>query len=59
VQVDDPHDRAAWRAAAVELLRDAEARRRLSAAALQRAARFSWEKAAQDTLRVYERTGAR
>jgi glycosyltransferase involved in cell wall biosynthesis len=59
VQLDDPHDRAAWRAAAAELLRDAEARRRLSAAALQRAARFSWEKAAQDTLCVYERTGAR
>jgi glycosyltransferase involved in cell wall biosynthesis len=59
VQVDDPHDHAAWRAAAGELLRDDEARRQLSAAALQRAARFSWEKAAQDTLCVYERTGAR
>jgi glycosyltransferase involved in cell wall biosynthesis len=58
VQVDDPHDRAAWRAAARELLCDEEVRRRLSAAALQRAARFSWEKAAQDTLRVYEQMGA-
>jgi glycosyltransferase involved in cell wall biosynthesis len=59
VQVDDPHDLAAWRAAARELLRNEEARRRLSAAALQKAAQFRWEKAAQDTLGVYERIGAR
>lgn len=59
VHVDDPHDRPAWVAATRELLCNEEARRRLSAASLQRVARFSWERAAQDTLGVYERTGAR
>lgn len=55
VQVDDPHDRPAWIAAARALLADGEARHRLSASALSRAAEFSWPRAVQATLGVYDR----
>jgi glycosyltransferase involved in cell wall biosynthesis len=42
----------------VRLARDGERRRHLSALGLQRARTFSWERAARETLQVYERAAA-
>jgi glycosyltransferase involved in cell wall biosynthesis len=58
VLVDDPHDRCAWAAAARALLKCDEERGQLSASAVRRAAQFSWERAARETLGVYEQVGA-
>ena len=50
----DPLDDAALAGALRRVLTDASRRRRLIGRGLERAALFSWEKAAQETLRVYE-----
>jgi glycosyltransferase involved in cell wall biosynthesis len=52
--VDDPHDVATWVARARHLMNDHAARQRLSAAALARAAGFTWERAARETIAVYD-----
>jgi glycosyltransferase involved in cell wall biosynthesis len=48
-----PEDTEAWAAAMYRLLNDAELQADLRARGLRQAARFSWEKAAQETLAVY------
>lgn len=50
-----PHDAAQWLAACQRLMGDETERRRLSAAGLARAARFSWDDCAIKTLEVYRR----
>lgn len=50
--LDDP---AAWATALLELTEDRHKRQALSAAGQRQAARFSWERAARETLEVYER----
>ncbi|HST39309.1 MAG TPA: glycosyltransferase family 1 protein [Conexibacter sp.] len=50
----DPADPAAIRSAIERLLDDAPLRERLSAAGLARAATFSWERTARETVRSYE-----
>jgi glycosyltransferase involved in cell wall biosynthesis len=54
VLVDDPHDGPAWIDAARALLANPEASRQLSARELDRAAQFSWSRAVQETLQVYD-----
>jgi glycosyltransferase involved in cell wall biosynthesis len=54
VVVDDPHDVATWVARARDLLNDHDARQRLSEAALVRAAGFTWQRAASETIAVYD-----
>src|SRR5262249_33651963 len=54
-QVFDPHDIASMAAAVAGLLRNPEERLRWKAAALARAADFSWAKAAAETISVYDR----
>ncbi|HHX42367.1 MAG TPA: glycosyltransferase family 4 protein [Chloroflexi bacterium] len=49
----DPHNEADIAAAMRTLLEDAELRRELSDAGRQRAARFTWRRAAEETLAVY------
>jgi glycosyltransferase involved in cell wall biosynthesis len=49
----DPSDVRELTAALFELLTDAGARSHFSAAGLQRAAEFTWERTAQMTLEVY------
>lgn len=51
----DPADPSTIRAAIERLLGDAELRERLRGAGLERAAAFSWERAARETTDVYER----
>jgi glycosyltransferase involved in cell wall biosynthesis len=54
VLVDDPHDVATWVARARDLMRDSECRQRLSAASLERAASYTWQRAATETIAVYD-----
>ena len=54
----DPTDVAAMRAGLVELCRDTETRRRLRAEGPKRAARFSWERTAEEARKCYERAAA-
>jgi glycosyltransferase involved in cell wall biosynthesis len=54
-QVFDPHDVANMAVAVGALLQNPEERRRWKAAALARAADFSWAKAAAETISVYHR----
>jgi glycosyltransferase involved in cell wall biosynthesis len=54
----DPGDPAAIRAAIERLLGDAALRERLGAAGLERAAQFSWERCARETVATYERARA-
>jgi len=49
----DPHDVEGWAEAMARLWGDAALRQDLRARGLERAARFSWERAAQETLAVY------
>jgi glycosyltransferase involved in cell wall biosynthesis len=51
----DPHDPGAIAATIERLLTDADARRRLAAAGRGRAAQFTWERTARETLAAYER----
>jgi glycosyltransferase involved in cell wall biosynthesis len=53
VQCFDPFNISAMAAAVVELLRSPEELQQKKAAALRRAADFSWDKAAQETIWVY------
>lgn len=53
----DPHDERAIAQALEQLLCDADLRRRLSEAGLRRAAQFSWDRTARETIAVYERVG--
>ena len=50
----NPTDRQELTAALVELLRDADARTQLARAGLTRAAEYTWERTAKQTLAVYE-----
>jgi glycosyltransferase involved in cell wall biosynthesis len=50
----DPHDDAALTLAIAAVLDDETLRRELRARGLEQARRFSWERAARETLRVYE-----
>jgi glycosyltransferase involved in cell wall biosynthesis len=52
----DPLDTASMAAAVSALLSDAELAERLVASGRERAAEFSWERAAAETLAVYDRT---
>jgi glycosyltransferase involved in cell wall biosynthesis len=54
-QVFDPADVAGMAAAVANLVTDEEEARKWQAAALRRAADFSWEKAARETMAVYHR----
>lgn len=56
--VDEPRDATALAEALGELLEDAAARDRLRAAGLARAATFSWDRAARETLAILERVVA-
>ena len=49
----DPTDEDAIAAGIKQLLEDTELRRRLAAAGLEQASRFSWQRAARETLAVY------
>ena len=51
----DPTDQPALAARIGELLTDAGARRELRERGLERASRFSWARAARQTLEVYDR----
>jgi glycosyltransferase involved in cell wall biosynthesis len=53
----DPHDAVAWAAAVERLMRDEEMRRGLARKGLERAAGFTWERCARDTLRVLRASG--
>jgi glycosyltransferase involved in cell wall biosynthesis len=55
----DPHDEAALAEGLLRLLSDSSLRERLSAAGKARAAQFSWQKTAQQTLAVYRRVAER
>jgi len=54
----DPHDPASIRDGLASLLDDPARRRRLAEAGLARAATFSWERTARETLAVYGRAAA-
>ncbi len=54
-QLFDPADAAGMAEAVSRLLKDPEASERWRAAALQRAAYFSWQRAAEETIAVYHR----
>jgi len=54
-QVFDPHDITSMAVAVAGLLQNPEERRRWKAAALARAADFSWTRAAAETISVYHR----
>ncbi|MGA2395607.1 MAG: glycosyltransferase family 1 protein [Candidatus Lustribacter sp.] len=54
--IDDPHDVLAWSAALAGLTGDAARRAELRAAGLARAATFSWDRCAEETLAVLRRT---
>jgi glycosyltransferase involved in cell wall biosynthesis len=53
-----PQDEAALTQAIATLLSDQPLRERLSLAGRQRAAEFTWERTAEQTLKVYEHVGA-
>lgn len=55
----DPDDARAMGQAVAQLLCDSTARLRQEARALRRAADFSWEKAARETISVYEQAASR
>jgi glycosyltransferase involved in cell wall biosynthesis len=50
--VDDPNDGAAWKAALDMVVSSSETRAKMRAAGIDRAARFSWDRCAEETLRV-------
>lgn len=50
-----PHDPPAWRDACQRVFRDDELRRSLARSGVSRAARFSWDDCAQQTVQVYRR----
>jgi alpha-1,3-rhamnosyl/mannosyltransferase len=54
-----PQDRGAWVAALTELLENQQLRAELKAKGLARAARFSWQEAARQTMAVYRSVLAR
>ncbi|MGB9300157.1 MAG: glycosyltransferase, partial [Anaerolineae bacterium] len=54
-----PQDRGAWVAALTELLENQQLRAELKAKGLARAARFSWQEAARETMAVYRSVLAR
>lgn len=58
VWIDDPTDVDAWSAELAALASDAGRRAQLRAAGPARAARFSWERCAEETLAVLRRTAA-
>ena len=49
----DPRDAAAWAQAIGELLEDKDLRGELSKKGLERAAQFSWEDTARETIGIY------
>jgi glycosyltransferase involved in cell wall biosynthesis len=51
----DPRDEAAWCTALGSLLNDKNLSRELSRRAVEQASKFSWQKAAEETARVYDR----
>ena len=51
----EPHSEPAWREAILRLVRDSTLRRELSERGVERAARFSWDDCARQTLAVYQR----
>jgi glycosyltransferase involved in cell wall biosynthesis len=53
--IDDPLDVAAWSAALAQVAGDEPLRARLRAAGIARAATFSWDRCAEDTLNVLRR----
>jgi glycosyltransferase involved in cell wall biosynthesis len=55
----DPYSTREMVSAMADLLRDAELRARMERLGLQRAARFSWRTAAQQTLEVYREVAER
>ena len=52
-----PHDTKAWTAALHAVTNDTTLRKRLQGAGMARAAQFSWERVAADTLRALEEAG--
>lgn len=54
--IDDPHDVVAWSAGLAGIAGDAGRRAQLQAAGLARAATFSWDRCAEETLAVLRRT---
>ncbi|HEV2123260.1 MAG TPA: glycosyltransferase family 1 protein [Chloroflexota bacterium] len=50
----DPHDSQALTAAMIRVARDSELRRQMRALGLAQAAKFSWQRAARETLAVFE-----
>jgi alpha-1,3-rhamnosyl/mannosyltransferase len=54
-----PQDRSAWVAALTEVLENQQLRAELKAKGLARAAKFSWQKAARETMAVYRSVLAR
>jgi alpha-1,3-rhamnosyl/mannosyltransferase len=54
-----PQDRGAWVAALTEVLKNQQLRAELQAKGLARAAEFSWQKAARETMAVYRSVLAR
>jgi glycosyltransferase involved in cell wall biosynthesis len=54
-----PQDRGAWVAALTEVLENQQLRAELKAKGLARAARFSWQEAARETMAVYRSVLAR
>lgn len=54
----DPEDVEGWVHAITAVLKDDALREELRQRGLARAARFSWERAAEETIRVYEKLGA-
>jgi len=55
----DPQDDQAWACTLSRVLRDEDLRASLVSRGLKRAARFTWERCAQETLAVLERAGGR
>jgi len=55
----DPQDDQAWVCTLSRVLRDEDLRASLVSRGLKRAARFTWERCAQETLAVLERAGGR
>lgn len=55
----DPSDEKAWYDALSSVLTDSEQRQRLSTLGIQQAARFSWQRAAEETARVYDQVLAK
>ncbi|MEK7184139.1 MAG: glycosyltransferase family 1 protein, partial [Patescibacteria group bacterium] len=50
-----PTDMAGWTKALVSLMTDASLRREIGGRGRKQARRFSWERTARETIRVYER----